>query len=288
MIDKLINIYPNSLVNPDEKKLRNKEEYYLIKDGSDSIYILLEELDQKQINLLDLLANKVDSENKTLTSLEQLLTKGILDPTIESEEGQLVYLHVSYLQENNFQLWKKTLEDSMSEILDFYLMTDQFIVLLLEVKEDKKTNLIKLEEVTKSLDQDFSLFTQGMIGQITYLNRQTQDVFNFEQKLFASRIKRKRIEGIVSLSEVLIDEIARLMSEKDPIFPKLGNYLADKNEMKDLIHLLFKNQGNLSQTADELFIHRNTLSYRMKQFYDQTGFDLASFPDLILCYLFID
>lgn len=288
MIDKLINIYPNSLINPDEKKLRNKEEYYLIKDGSDSFYILLEELDQKQINLLDLLANKVDSENKTLTSLEQLLTKGILDPTIESEEGQLVYLHVSYLQENNFQLWKKTLEDSMSEILDFYLMTDQFIVLLLEVKEDKKTNLIKLEEVTKSLDQDFSLFTQGMIGQITYLNRQTQDVFNFEQKLFASRIKRKRIEGIVSLSEVLIDEIARLMSEKDPIFPKLANYLADKNEMKDLIHLLFKNQGNLSQTADELFIHRNTLSYRMKQFYDQTGFDLASFPDLILCYLFID
>lgn len=288
MINKLVNIYPNSLVNPDEESLINKEEYYLIREESDSIYISLEELDQKQIHLLDLLTNKTNSENKPLTSLEELLTKGILAPEIECEEGQLVYLHVSYLQKNNFELWKTTLEDSMSEILDFYLMTDQFIILLLEVKEDKKTNLIKLEEVTKSLDQDFSLFTQGMIGQITYLNRQTRDVFNFEQKLFASRITRKRIEGMVSLSEVLIDEISSLMSEKEPIFPKLASYLADKNEVKDLIHLLFKNQGNLSQTADELFVHRNTLSYRMKQFYDQTGFDLASFPDLILCYLFID
>lgn len=283
-----MNIYPNSLLNPDKESLRELGDYYFIEEDGERLYIPLTNLDQNEIKLLDLFVNNKSSENKQLGPLEQLLTRGIVNPEIKMDEGQLVYLNVSYLQEDNFPLWEKTLRDSISEITDIYSLTDQFIVLLVGVSENQKTNLTKLEEVTKSLDQDFNLFTQGMVGQVIHLNRQTQDVFNFERKIFASSIQRRRIEGIMRLSKVLIDEIARIMKDKDLVFPKLTNYLTDKNEMKTLIHLLFKNQGNLSQTADELFIHRNTLSYRMKQFYNHTGFDLNEFPDLILCYLSVE
>lgn len=288
MIEHLKNIYSDSLLNPDRKFLENTEDYYLVQEKTESLLIPIENLNEKEIRLLDLLLDKKSIETEEPTSLEILLTKGVLDPAIEYEEGQLVYLHVNHLHKNNIHLWKETLKDSMSEIIDIYSASDQLIILLLDGKNNEKKQARKLEEVTQSLDQDFNLLTQGMLGQITYFNRQIQDVFTFEKKIFTSYIKRRKLEGIVSLSEVLINEVARMLKEKNPELPRLTNYLIDKGEMKELIYLLFKNQGNLSQTAEELFIHRNTLSYRMKQFQEGTGFDLNYFPDLILTYFLID
>lgn len=53
---------------------------------------------------------------------------------------------------------------------------------------------------------------------------------------------------------------------------------------EDLIATLeayFNNQGNLSKTADELFIHRNTLSYRMQRITEISGLDFSN-PDTTL------
>jgi len=42
------------------------------------------------------------------------------------------------------------------------------------------------------------------------------------------------------------------------------------------LEAFFEQKGNLSQTAKVLFIHRNTLSYRLKQISEITGFDLKN------------
>jgi purine catabolism regulator len=56
----------------------------------------------------------------------------------------------------------------------------------------------------------------------------------------------------------------------------LGNLLAHENG-RELIHTLevyFTHHGNLSQAAEALFIHRNTLLYRMERIASITGLDL--------------
>jgi len=49
-----------------------------------------------------------------------------------------------------------------------------------------------------------------------------------------------------------------------------------KNEFIRTLEAFFKQKGNLSQTAEVLFIHRNTLSYRLKQISEITGLDLKN------------
>ena len=60
--------------------------------------------------------------------------------------------------------------------------------------------------------------------------------------------------------------------------------LISRGENSDLVETLeayYEHQGNLSQAADALFIHRNTLSYRLDKIIEITGLDLKN-PDIAL------
>lgn len=54
-----------------------------------------------------------------------------------------------------------------------------------------------------------------------------------------------------------------------------------------MINMLYKCDSNLAKTSKELFLHRNTLLYRMEKFHEQTDFDLKDRNDLVLCFLLL-
>lgn len=63
----------------------------------------------------------------------------------------------------------------------------------------------------------------------------------------------------------------------------------DQESQTDLINTLeayLSNNGRLKQTSDQLFIHINTLKYRIKQITELTGLDLDDFN--LKCKLYID
>jgi PucR family transcriptional regulator, purine catabolism regulatory protein len=95
-------------------------------------------------------------------------------------------------------------------------------------------------------------------------------------------------------------EMASRLQENKPLFypdlsiyrllmllehhPELHTYMEDvlgvlieqdeKNRLMDTLESYFEHQGNLSQTAEALFIHRNTLSYRLDKIAEITELDL--------------
>ena len=58
-------------------------------------------------------------------------------------------------------------------------------------------------------------------------------------------------------------------------------------ELIQIISALWKAQGNISSAAKELFMHRNTLQYKVDKFQEQTKTNLKKMDDLFLCYLLI-
>ena len=57
------------------------------------------------------------------------------------------------------------------------------------------------------------------------------------------------------------------------------------NDLVDLIEGLWFNQGNLTLTAKTMFIHRNTLNYRIERILSKYNIDLKDGQQLLLCYL---
>ena len=60
-----------------------------------------------------------------------------------------------------------------------------------------------------------------------------------------------------------------------------------EEDLSEIITNLWKNQGNVSSTAKDLFMHRNTLQYKLDKFQQVTHCNLKNMDDLFLCYLLI-
>lgn len=108
----------------------------------------------------------------------------------------------------------------------------------------------------------------------------------------------KAIEA-VKLGKVFIDN-KNIYYYKDLVLPILINYLKDKdletlrahmndgmsdvlsdNELVITASKFFENNLNITETAKKLYIHRNTLIYRLNKISKLTGYDLRVFEDSI-------
>ena len=287
MIHKLAKIYPNSLLNPRNDNNIQSEKYYLVKTETDKLYIATDSLNTAEIELLDLLTQEQNVENTKKRPLEKLLFDGVVDELLSVKKIRLIYLQTSHLEKSRFLIWKETLMDSLIEIVDVISISNDLTIAILNANDLEKNLLKNFSEVIQSLDQDFNLLTLGMIGQTANVNPQTREIFEYEKKIFQSFINTQQINGITMLSDLLIHNIGAEFKKSSAQLPTLLNFLYEEKEIQQLIYTLFQNDGNLSQTANALYLHRNTLSYRIEQFYQKTGFDLTYLPDLIICYLLI-
>lgn len=287
MIHNLSTLYPDSLLNPPKNKITNSEKFYVVEIDRDKLYISMDSLNSGEIELLNLLTQKSTLESKIKNPYEKLLFDGIVDELLTVKKIRFAYLQTTHLEKESFSIWKKTLMDSLIDIVDVIFVSANLSVAIFNTNHLEKNLLQGFSEVVQSLDQDFNLLTLGMIGQATNVNPQTKEIFEYEKELFLSFIDTHKIDGMTMLSDLLIHNVGADFKQSSMQLPTLLNYLYEEKEIQQLIYTLFQNSGNLSQTANALYLHRNTLSYRIDQLYQKTGFDLTYLPDLIICYLLI-
>ena len=93
-------------------------------------------------------------------------------------------------------------------------------------------------------------------------------------------------ESIFAFSRLILERF--LMELPQDISAYYHNLLFNRRtarlfneEMLYTIDMFFKKDLNLSDTARQLYIHRNTLVYRLDKVQRQTGLDLRSFEDAV-------
>ncbi|QKY70196.1 CdaR family transcriptional regulator [Lentibacillus sp. CBA3610] len=74
---------------------------------------------------------------------------------------------------------------------------------------------------------------------------------------------------------------------RDKILFRLRSLIEDKDfpELRQNFMVYCKNMMNISQAAKELFIHRNTLIYRLKKIESSTSIDTKNFEHCMMLYL---
>ena len=83
------------------------------------------------------------------------------------------------------------------------------------------------------------------------------------------------------LERFLMELPADISSEYHSMLFNRRNARLFNEEMLFTIDMFFKKDLNLSDTARQLYIHRNTLVYRLDKVQRQTGLDLRSFDDAV-------
>ncbi len=81
------------------------------------------------------------------------------------------------------------------------------------------------------------------------------------------------------------DLISILPNKLEGLEVILGNYYNDHN-FNLLLETFFTNNLQVLPTANILYLHRNTLLYKLNNIYEHTGFNLKKFKDSALLYVY--
>jgi PucR C-terminal helix-turn-helix domain len=157
--------------------------------------------------------------------------------------------------------------------------------------DEKPTTIFEVEllkDISDMLTADFYVEPYLYIGQLHKNDDELKSKFSLEQSCFQTLYQSADRKKALTFSEAL-----PLLIMKEPTIIKkdiLSNQLVEAIEDKELLQtieaFLLANL-NASSTAKKLFIHRNSLQYRLEKLLEKTGLDIRTFPNAAFIYLAI-
>lgn len=202
-------------------------------------------------------------------------------PQAASKTVRIIQFKLTFRDQSNQAELEQSISDLFNHLVShFYLNTQTLIVV--QANGPETLTLPELESILQTVESDFFVKIQAFIGNYWPLDEQLALIFNEEQAVFS-----KSTSSVSSLATLALDYYARPQLRESPLAQQLNSILNKDNEIKDVIIALYQSAGNLSSAAKKLFLHRNTLQYRLERFYESTNLNLKQMDDLVLCYLLI-
>ncbi|WP_125705230.1 helix-turn-helix domain-containing protein [Lacticaseibacillus daqingensis] len=151
---------------------------------------------------------------------------------------------------------------------------------LIEPAEARQTDAGVLLGILDTLDSDFDTTTRLFVGHPWPVNGQLPAIAAAEQKLALGATAR-----LATIPDTALTASTQALRTRDPLLKALAATIAAQPESLPIIGALYQAQGNLTAAAKALYMHRNTLQYRLEKFEATTGFNLRRMDDLVLCHL---
>lgn len=275
-VQQLSTLYPQATVRPDPPVTPNTVAIQLA--SGQYFCIDTTNLGARERALLNLLSPAPVSPTDTDHWSCFLLGKTTTVPTNSAKQLQVIHFRVRFTDTSQPRTaWLSALADLFNDVLHRAFTAEDAGYLLLKtpLPREAQSDLAGLLAV---LDNDFYTNTQILIGSHHPDAAALPAAFSLEEHLF-SRDHRQPVTRLSTL--VLPDLVHAAHSELTALS---NEQLADPDNQQ-LIAALYHTQGNVRQAAAHLFVHRNTLLYRIDKFERTSGFDLKSMDDLVYCYL---
>ena len=277
----LRDLFPEAVVN--QETGQGPEWLTLPLDGQ-FIHFPLETLSQREQALLNLQESQPALQSSVQDVWHQFLVqkKGGL-PT-KLERVQLLYL------EHGIPL--------SSDLLDLFYGLLPHLTALVELHATRTVLVLDqtipfevealIQDILPAVESDFGTKLTIFFGN-SWTKLQAEElrqVFDSEYQLFSDFVPLKGSEQTISFAKMAL--WARSGQRNLGAIPeKIRHYIDDSKDMVDIIEAMWASQTNLVQTAQKLFMHRNSLQYKLDKFHSLSGLNLKNLDDLAFCHLLI-
>ena len=178
-----------------------------------------------------------------------------------------------------------------TEVQDFFTESDdtkicywkgeKFIILECE------TNSSTADQQLKTLGEDLLSQLKDKLGFIAELGIGNQDIgLAGIKKSFASAVKALELgskyneqNDIYYIDDLILENLVHDLSPSNR--EKLGKRLILQDDYQETLEIYFATNLNISETARKLFLHRNSVLYRLNQIKKITGLDPRNFAEAI-------
>lgn len=250
------------------------------------VRFLKSEVTDKELKLIQLLLKQTQHPHQSFKEASEW-KKFLLNETKELPAAESMYRVIQFyfdFTDEAFSpdLWTEGIYNLFHDIEDVFFVHDREAVAIQKLQTPQPFE--EIGGMLQTLDDDFSTRTFAFIGGFFPLNEQFPLFYQEEHHVFLS--ERNQInEKVFRLSDVALSYYTKNPKSESQLMTYLKKVISKNGEWKELILTLWKTQGNISLAAKQLYIHRNTLQYRLDRYYEETGLSLRDINDLALSYL---
>lgn len=285
LLQKILTLYPNTLVDttPD-----SPEDYFELSVQSRKLYIPYDALDSNAIALLELL-NDTQRAIPTLSGNDAAWQQFLLHHhPLQTPHKKIRCLHIKLPAEQfvfDRALWSETLSSASQNVIASIPIDTHHQLLIVSGEATSDALIDEFNGLLNTMNADFELQTHAYLGQLHVVDQTLPHQFQQEHDIIVAVNEHHTRTMVTPITVALLHTIGHEASLHYPLLTQLKQVIAHSAEYSSTIQALVDHQGNLTHAADTLFIHRNTLTYRISKFAKETGLNLQYLPDLMLCYL---
>lgn len=286
MIKQLRKIF-SSLVFYDEISNRNRYKYeWFITNEKQVIGISQRELTEKDTTLLHIFLRPYNVSIPEMTAEEQQW-KSYINTDITENTNSLTYRFI-YFSFQPFQIEPESFKEAINE---FYARQ---VPVLFEndhegiIVETNPKDAISYEQIIDVLMSDLYVKIKFFVGPYLYslssAKRYHQILVNGASTTFA--YSDKTVSTYIDAVPFIFINQMESNIRADIIDSVLGETVHDQDLLKT-IEMFIACNLNVSVTAKELYMHRNSLQYRLDKFTEKTGIDIRQFHQAMAVQLAI-
>lgn len=181
---------------------------------------------------------------------------------------------------------REEFQDALQSMFSFTTTTiwetSQTGVLILEENISEYT----LQTALDTLETDFFISLTFFIGKHYMQTDEIAQLYQWERKLF-SFLSPYLFKKIIHIEQLLPYQliISLPKEEREKYTNQLLAHISNDKELIDSVKVFFQCNLNVSLAAKQLYLHRNTLQYRIDKFIEKTGINIKTFEGAVTVYM---
>ncbi|KGR72449.1 helix-turn-helix domain-containing protein [Streptococcus phocae subsp. salmonis] len=257
-------------------------EWISIEDGGRYWHFPKADLSEKEALLLTLGRSALSDVSRSVSPWERYLIRRQGNQPEVLERYQFLYLNHQQPLSDDLVAFLTSLFPEVSAVLPLSQTRTAFLL----GQADAVELLTLLRPILPTIESDFGLALTVFVGNTwsQLVGAALRDIFEAENQLFSAYLTQKSSGRLLTFSEVMLWSL--VVGEETPVLSQtIGQFMQSNAEMASLVRTLWQEQGNLVQTAQRLYIHRNSLQYKIEKFAHQTGLHVKTLDHLAVAYL---
>ncbi|HEL2216497.1 helix-turn-helix domain-containing protein [Streptococcus suis] len=245
------------------------------------LQLVASDLTDRERYLLSLLSHP--KEQKPSSPWQSYLhDQGRIPQTVEAI--QFIHIHLWSQKEAQLDAWQAMMTDLLPSQLAQVQLTPQDYLIVLEQGTWMDHQTV-LQDTLSALEFDFGLRLTIFVGQVwpKHISAHWPRLYQAEAQLFAHWRARYQQSTVLSFSQLFLWGQGRAGLELGLVKASMLE-LIDQQDMQAIILALWAEGAVVTKAAQVLYIHRNTLQYRLEKWQDLTGLQLKDLTDLSFCY----
>jgi len=290
MFNKLHDYYHQSLLLTVQPNFSFYSNYHWFKDENRSTWlgIPFDAIHKQELSLLKTLFHYEVLPTSINPKLQKWFEFLFLNGELPSNDDSSYRLILFQL---NGEDWERN--DLEEAIYGFFhddsiiLWEDQEHGLIIEHNPDPKFTEKLFLPLSQMLESDFFVKSYFYCGKAQLLSKEWPEQLKLDKLFFKNAIRLVPSQPFHTFEKyfpfMLSDKLPNEMREW--LHSQLLSKVSDEPELLTAVMRFFENNSNATLTAKQLYIHRNTLQYRLDKFTQKTGISLKDFHSSITVYL---